>query len=178
MTQLHQAFKVDFDGIANVLSTEIKVAHPSLNVQFDYTKKFEPFIKAIWDTGATHSVIAQNVIEKLNLKPTTMTKIIGVSGLEVVDCYLVDFRLPNNWIIQNVQVTGASKINGTFDVLIGMDIIQRGDFSISNANGKTKFSFCMPSHENPTCLFDKTLKVNERLAKKSKNQINRANYNL
>jgi len=32
-----------------------------------------------------------------------------------------------------------------FDILIGMDIINKGDFAISNRNGKTMFSFRYPS---------------------------------
>lgn len=33
------------------------------------------------------------------------------------------------------------------DIIIGMDIIQTGDFLISNTNGRTTFSFCMPPLE-------------------------------
>ena len=44
-----------------------------------------------------------------------------------------------------VQVSEAV-LNG-FDVLIGMDIITLGDFSITNVNGKTVFSFRIPSTE-------------------------------
>ena len=33
------------------------------------------------------------------------------------------------------------------DVLIGMDVINCGDFAISNLDGKTSFSFRMPSLE-------------------------------
>jgi hypothetical protein len=36
-------------------------------------------------------------------------------------------------------------IAGNFGAIIGMDIIRRGDFAITNANGKTKMSFRMPS---------------------------------
>ena len=32
-----------------------------------------------------------------------------------------------------------------FDVLIGMDIITKGDFAITNPDGTTKFSFRIPS---------------------------------
>lgn len=39
-------------------------------------------------------------------------------------------------------------LNGS-DVLIGMDIIARGDFAMSNSNGKTKFTFQIPAtHEH------------------------------
>ena len=44
-----------------------------------------------------------------------------------------------------VQVSEAV-LNG-FDVLIGMDIITLGDFSITNVGGKTIFSFRVPSTE-------------------------------
>lgn len=34
------------------------------------------------------------------------------------------------------------------DVLIGMDVISKGDFAISNYNGKTQFSFRIPSQND------------------------------
>ncbi len=34
------------------------------------------------------------------------------------------------------------------DVLIGMDIISNGDFAVSNYDGKTYFSFRLPSQEH------------------------------
>jgi hypothetical protein len=36
-------------------------------------------------------------------------------------------------------------LHGGIDVLIGMDIIGSGDFSVTHHNGKTTFSFCCPS---------------------------------
>jgi len=43
-----------------------------------------------------------------------------------------------------------------------MDIIQLGDFSISNGEGKTLFTFAMPPFESKTDLYEKALGVNER----------------
>jgi hypothetical protein len=43
-----------------------------------------------------------------------------------------------------VRVTEAT-ITGDADVLIGMDIIQNGDLTLTNANNKTVFSFQIPS---------------------------------
>ena len=40
----------------------------------------------------------------------------------------------------------TGKLNG-IDFLIGMDIITLGDFSVTNLNGKTTFSFRYPSCE-------------------------------
>ena len=54
--------------------------------------------------------------------------------------------------------------------LIGMDIIQSGDFNISKKfDGKkhiTMFSFCIPSHSNPVDLLEKSEQVNIRNQKK------------
>ena len=41
------------------------------------------------------------------------------------------------------------------DILIGMDIIGRGDFAISNADGKTLFTFAVPPFEDKTDLYEK-----------------------
>jgi hypothetical protein len=40
--------------------------------------------------------------------------------------------------------------HGGIDVLIGMDIIGSGDFSVTHHNGNTTFSFCCPSAEIQT----------------------------
>ena len=55
-------------------------------------------------------------------------------------------RLPNNLQIQNVMVSSGNLGEGV-DFLIGMDIITLGDFSITNLNGNTMFSFRFPSCE-------------------------------
>ena len=44
-----------------------------------------------------------------------------------------------------------------------MNIIQLGDFAIANAKGKTRFSFCIPPHDNPICLLEKTQKVDGKV---------------
>ena len=40
--------------------------------------------------------------------------------------------------------TPGTQLTG-FDILIGMDIINRGDFAVTNRNGKTMFSYRYPS---------------------------------
>ena len=37
------------------------------------------------------------------------------------------------------------RLSGEAEVLIGMDIINRGDFAVTNRDGRTKFSFRIPS---------------------------------
>jgi hypothetical protein len=43
-----------------------------------------------------------------------------------------------------------------------MDIIQLGDFSISNGGGETLFSFAIPPFKNKTDYFEKALSINKR----------------
>jgi hypothetical protein len=51
--------------------------------------------------------------------------------------------LPNSVGFVNLEVT-LGQLYGA-DVLLGMDIITSGDFSITNVGGRTVFSFRVPS---------------------------------
>ena len=101
---------------------------------------------AIWDTGATHSVIKQAVVDACGLAPTGMTKVQVVGGEHSAETYLVSILLPNRVLFSSVRVTKGD-IPGA-DVLIGMDIISMGDFSVTNSGGITKFSYRTPSIEH------------------------------
>ena len=102
---------------------------------------------AIWDTGATSSVITQRVVDDCSLAPIGRVKVHGVLGEETSPVYLVNMMLPNNVGIPNIKVT-LGKITIGIDVLIGMDIITKGDFSITNKNSKTIFTFRIPSQHH------------------------------
>ena len=57
----------------------------------------------------------------------------------------ISIGLPNMVMVDEVNVM-ICNLNQGFDLIIGMDIILLGDFSISNGNGKTLFSFALPLH--------------------------------
>src|SRR3989338_678731 len=99
---------------------------------------------AIWDTGASASVINQKVVEQCNLVPIGMTQVQTAGGLNTVETFMVSFRLPHNVGFRDVLVTKGDLGSGA-DILIGMDIITTGDFSITNKGGITVFSFRTPS---------------------------------
>jgi len=98
---------------------------------------------AIWDTGATGSVISQKIVDDCGLKPIGMTQVHTAGGECTCEVYLVNVELPNQIRIANVLVTKANM--GTTEILIGMDIISLGDFALTHKNGKTCFSFRIPS---------------------------------
>ena len=98
---------------------------------------------ALWDTGATNSVISRKVVDACGLKSTGVERVYHAQGEAVVETYLVDITLPTH-----MEVHGLPVISGApqgMDVLIGMDIIGAGDFVVTNRNGRTKFSFRIPS---------------------------------
>jgi len=101
-------------------------------------------VNAIWDTGATASVITQHVVDQCGLQPTGMTRVQGVHGTNDVETYLVNILLPNNVGFKHVSVTKGDLGDGAH-ALIGMDIITEGDFCITNKDNITMFSFRYPS---------------------------------
>jgi hypothetical protein len=73
-----------------------------------------------------------------------MREVHHAGGTEQSETFLVNIALPNKVNFKNVDVTLGKLPQGT-DVLIGMDIINSGDFSVTNFNGQTVFSFRYPS---------------------------------
>jgi len=130
----------------NVLINEVSLtaAHspPTSSKNIVYKKFF-----AIWDTGATNTVISEEVVKDCRLKSVGMTKVRQADGTtEDVNDYLVNIRLPNAVEVYNIRVT-EGRLRDQANVLIGMDMINKGDFAVTNYNGKTAFSFRIPSTE-------------------------------
>jgi hypothetical protein len=61
--------------------------------------------KAIWDTGATNSVISPAVVAACGLKPIGMTQVHTSNATCTAEQYLVDIYLPNKVVFQDVRVT-------------------------------------------------------------------------
>jgi len=99
--------------------------------------------RGIWDTGANCSAITQKIVDALSLEPVNFVVVGHAHGFAETEEYLVNFGLPNGIGITQLRVIRG--VFDDFDILIGMDIINRGDFAVSNYNGKTAFSFRIPS---------------------------------
>jgi hypothetical protein len=166
-----RAFTIRYTGIRNVLSTNIGVSLPSEDPQ-----EIKNFIignyQAIWDTGATNSVITTDVVRQLNLKPTGITEVLTAGGVSQQNVYLINLYLPNRFAVPFIRVTECPMLTGNFNILIGMDIISLGDFIVNNFQNHTQFSFRMPSlHEID---YEEMLKTNdENLSRQQKRKIKR-----
>lgn len=137
-----RAFNVAYDGLVNVLTSVVDVSLPFQGAPpFDLVRKQ---YRAIWDTGATNSVVTQAVVSDCGLKPTGATRVRTPKGEYLANTYLVALWLPNMVYIPSLRVTEGILV-GDVNVLVGMDIMMRGDFALTNWQGKTNFSFRMPS---------------------------------
>ncbi len=142
---VHQYFKIDYNHIVRELVTDASLKPPEVLTGDDDSLWIE--IKAVWDTGATSTVITHKIARLLDLKPIGKTTVFGVNSQTIANCYMVDIGLPNNIVFRNFEVTECDLNSDGIDILVGMDIIQKGDFTITNAKGKTVFTFRCPPRE-------------------------------
>src|SRR5260221_504702 len=141
-----QAFTVKFSNRTNVLMCEVGVSQafdpkvPQVNL---------PQIKrkiSIWDTGAMSTVISKRFAEELGLIPTGKITITGVNHTTEENTYFANIYLPNNVCLGFVKIAEVPRISGdNADILIGMDIIGSGDFSVYCEEGKTVMTYRLPS---------------------------------
>jgi hypothetical protein len=139
-------FSTRNNGLANCLINNIGILNPINRLENKPEGKVEHKYRALWDTGSTSTVISDKIVKELNLKQVTVANSTGVHGSKQVNVYLIDLYLPNRVRFLGLNVTEAKAENLIdCDVLIGMDVIRKGDFAISNFKGKTTFSFRYPS---------------------------------
>lgn len=144
MNQIGHAFTFrSKNGRLNTIKTECGIstafdpsidngAHPEVHM----------FI-AVWDTGATNSVISAKVAKTVGLVPSGVKECHTVNGKKTANTYVVNMHLPSGVGFKMIEVSEGDM--GGIDVLIGMDIITHGDFAITSKNGHTIFSFRVPS---------------------------------
>ena len=62
-----------------------------------------------------------------------------------MNTYLVHVGIPSGSVVTNILALEDE--NDDYEVVIGMDIISRGDFAFSNYEGHSTFSFRIPSQK-------------------------------
>jgi predicted aspartyl protease len=101
--------------------------------------------QGIIDTGATASVISENIAVQLNAIPQTYTKVHTASEQNVITpLYEADIEICQQVNITGLTVTSGALLYGS-ECLIGMDILSQGYLAVTNFNGKTCVSFRIPS---------------------------------
>ena len=146
--KIHAMTVVD-DGLSNQLKSGAAVSDftkanhsvPSIEQQIE---KME--CVALWDTGATCTAVSPRVVSALGLPTISEIDVLGVGGPSRATLHVIDLWLPNLIIIPRLLVT-TGHLGDDIDVLIGMDVIGKGDFAVSNFDGRTAFTYRTPSVE-------------------------------
>lgn len=131
-------FTTRYKGMSNVLENEVIIINT-----LSKNKKIK--VKAIWDTGATHTSITKSVADALGLVPIDKIEVHGVNSTTTVNSYIIDMVLPSNVLINDIKVGEIGILSQDANALIGMNVINLGDFSVGNFKGMTSFSFRIPS---------------------------------
>jgi len=146
MAEKRRSFTVKASGILRRLTTPSFVSIASKDVGATDQPQSKQFC-SLWDTGATFTTITRRVVEELRLQIGGYITLNHAGGqTEGAPIFYINLLLYNNVEIADVRV-GLVDITDP-DVIIGMDIINRGDFAVSNRNGATSFSFRIPSVED------------------------------
>ena len=139
------ALTIKFHNGTRVIVTDVEIMEAS-GVQAPLPMGSGCRTKALWDTGATNSVIAVSTVKALNLKPIGKVLVEHGGGQEPKTSYVVNIGLPNGVLVQGVVVTETDSIlKGICGAIIGMDIITKGDFTICNPGNETWMSYRYPS---------------------------------
>jgi len=139
------ALTIKFHRRVKIIVTDVEVMEAS-DVQTPVPIGSGYRTKALWDTGATNSVIAASTVVALGLKPTGKVYVEHAGGKELKNTYVVNIGLPMGVLVKGVVVTETDSIlKGTCGAIIGMDIITKGDFTITNPGNVTWMTYRYPS---------------------------------
>ena len=105
----------------------------------------EDKVKALWDTGAMCTCISETLAQKLQLKPDDFGKVSGANNQPFdVPVYSVQLKM-GHFTLPYLRVVGLPMDGQEHDVIIGMDVITKGDLSITNCDNHTILTFREPS---------------------------------
>lgn len=97
---------------------------------------------AVWDTGAQNCVISRDLCNKLGLVPRSKAHFAGVGGMIAGNLDIVWISLSRDRETFLIALAGVvDSPPGGYDMLIGMDVIVQGDFSMSCRDGVITISF-------------------------------------
>jgi predicted aspartyl protease len=148
----YRAFTRTFDKTASRLTSHVEICSKFTADGVPDTFSVEAL--ALWDTGAVVTCIKPKLKDKLNLQTFHIqASFTGVGGKVNPDAAIIDINLLCDAVIHDCLVY-IIDFPGDADVLIGMDTINMGDFVVCNTDGKTSFSFVLPSLPERTDFAD------------------------
>ena len=118
----------------SVISSDFRIPHdnrPHIKVDVVHGGKRTTLV-ALADTGAQSCFISNEKAMELNLPILGKSQIRGSAGEVQTNVYKVDsIVLPNGFIYKKEGIVGYAKCGATADIILGMDLLGRGFFSVS-----------------------------------------------
>ncbi|MBQ0073928.1 MAG: retroviral-like aspartic protease family protein [Prevotella sp.] len=101
---------------------------------------------ALWDTGATVTVVSELMVHRLGLVPTDFMKVAGYDGrTQIRNVYKIDLAFSDSMRFVKLNVIDAPLI--TTDILLGMDVIAQGDLMFVHDENQKRLSFSIKSEQ-------------------------------
>ncbi|HLN22103.1 MAG TPA: hypothetical protein VK213_13505 [Bacteroidales bacterium] len=127
------------DDIVTMEYDEIKSSLPcSCNISFpDDSQKTE--VSAMWDTGATQSMISKSFYSKFHFPIVNNGYIASVNKINRISGCKIKIHI-SDYISYEV-IAGIQDEDERQDLLIGMDVISLGRFQLTNIHGEALLSF-------------------------------------
>ena len=141
-TTPRSGFTLHYDRVTNILYSDIGIGEAFSPDSGDKPPDIIHF-HGLGDTGATNSGITSKVASELNLQPIRKEPVQTASSIDKANIYLVNIYLSNHVAFSGMRVTHANILGA--DVIVGMDIINEGDFAVTNFEGKTCMHFQISS---------------------------------
>ena len=132
------AYTKCFDHIMNLIMVDC-------SIQLPYSEDSGADVQsALWDTGANITCISTRLADKLKLESFDEA-LLSVANNEIfhASTYYVQLKM-GQFTIPFIKVLGLP-MDDSKDIIIGMDVISKGDLAITNFGGRTVLSFREPS---------------------------------
>ncbi len=118
----------------SVISSDFRIPHdnrPHLHVDVLYGEKHITVV-ALIDTGAQNCCISNEKAAELGLPVLGKTVMQGSAGETPTNIYKIDsIVLPNGFVYRKAGIVGYTKCAATADIILGMDLLGLGFFSVS-----------------------------------------------
>lgn len=126
--------------ITDTIKTTVKVINPVHHSMSSCTQ-------GIWDTGAVCTAITASVARRLGLTPLGEVAVTTPAGTMMARRYFIELNIEGLDVTFRTVALECEELSGDgrIGMVIGMDIITKGDFLISNHDGKTRMSFRFPA---------------------------------
>lgn len=124
--------KKKYNNIVNIITTKVKISKKSKDIEVEAI--------GLWDTGAMNTAISKNIVKKLGLKPISKIAVQSATGKSIKNTYIINISLTKNIVLKDILVVEMDNIKNA-DILIGMNIINKGIFCLNSYNNKSIMSF-------------------------------------